>query len=352
MPEPAKLVIVTGSGRSGTSTVAGTLKRLGLHIPQPEKPADEINPRGFYETVWVNDFHDRILESVPARTNDARPAVAEQIRAAAAAPEVHDELRDWLSAQVAEAGPAGRLAVKDPRTFWVADLWGEVAAELGVELAYLTMVRHPAEVVRSRTVAFHADKTDEFVHTRQTANLAAWVNAMVETEAATRSRPRAFVRYADLLTDWRAAMARAGEQLDISFDADLSSREPHPVDDFIDVKLQHAKASWDGTDSLPELLDLGARSWDAANRLVDAPYDEGAIEALEQVHPAYVRLHHLAEAIAHDRTTAEVAQARRKLQQRIEKKDRRIADLQAEVRELRNQQGDQQGGRSRLPWRR
>jgi len=51
--DQVKLVVVTGSGRSGTSSVAGTLKRLGLYIPQPEVETDERNPRGYYEPLWV-----------------------------------------------------------------------------------------------------------------------------------------------------------------------------------------------------------------------------------------------------------------------------------------------------------
>ena len=40
------LVLVSGSGRSGTSSLAGALKRLGLHVPQPAVAASETNPRG------------------------------------------------------------------------------------------------------------------------------------------------------------------------------------------------------------------------------------------------------------------------------------------------------------------
>ena len=35
------LVLVSGSGRSGTSSLAGALKRLGLHVPQPEDEPTE-----------------------------------------------------------------------------------------------------------------------------------------------------------------------------------------------------------------------------------------------------------------------------------------------------------------------
>ena len=70
--------MVAGAGRSGTSTVAGALSMLGLHLPQPEVPADETNPRGFFESQWVVDFHKDLLDRSPViRTLDARPEVAE-----------------------------------------------------------------------------------------------------------------------------------------------------------------------------------------------------------------------------------------------------------------------------------
>ena len=56
-----KLVLVTGSGRSGTSTVSGTLKMLGCYVPQPEVKADSSNPRGFFEPRWAVDVQTRLL---------------------------------------------------------------------------------------------------------------------------------------------------------------------------------------------------------------------------------------------------------------------------------------------------
>ena len=112
-----------------------------------------------------------------------------------------DELTTWLGEQVALVEPGGQLAIKDPRAFWVHDLWDAVATELGIDLSYLTMLRHPAEVVQSRETHYLSNQTDDFRRTRQTANLAGWVNGALETELATRTRPRTFVRYADLLED-------------------------------------------------------------------------------------------------------------------------------------------------------
>ncbi len=71
---PPRLVVVVGSGRSGTSTLAGALKYLGMHVPQPEWPANRSNPRGFHEPKWVVQFQRRMLRRANIALDDARPA--------------------------------------------------------------------------------------------------------------------------------------------------------------------------------------------------------------------------------------------------------------------------------------
>ena len=322
MPEPtvptrARLVIVTGSGRSGTSMAAGTLKRLGLYVPQPEQPADETNPKGFYEPQWVVEFHKRLLDSIPARTNDARPVAMEQVREAAAAPKFRTPLRDWLAEQAEIVGPGGQLVVKDPRTFWAHQLWSDVCDELAIDLCYLTTLRHPTEVVASRDSYYLADQPEEFRRTRQTANLAGWVNSGYFTEVATRTRPRVFIRYVDLLADWRRAMAPVQSELGLTFNADLSTNEPHDVDSFIDVELHRTRVDWDDVDTIDELRELAGLTWDACNTMVDAPYDADAIASLAAMHERYVRLHQYAVAIALDHTNISVVRERRTVRARL-----------------------------------
>lgn len=56
--------LIMGSGRSGTSMVAGTLRRTGYfmgdHLYEPRRS----NPKGFYEDVEVNAINEAILSSV------------------------------------------------------------------------------------------------------------------------------------------------------------------------------------------------------------------------------------------------------------------------------------------------
>ncbi len=318
-----KLVVVTGSGRSGTSSVAGTLKRLGLYIPQPEVETDENNPRGYYEPLWVAEFHKWLLNPIPVRTIDSRPN-AGKIAKKHVTPEVEQELRDWLRGQL-ETGET-QILLKDTRAYWVYDLWQRMAAEFGAQLTSLTMLRHPAQVVRSRDTAYLTEMTKHFRRQRETTNVAAWVNAAFETERVTRGNPRAFVPYYDLIGDWRAAMSRAGAQLGLELD-DFSGH--HPVDDFIDVKLNRSKPDWDGLEVAPVLIDLAERAWDAMNALVEAPDDQAAMRRIDEMRAEYADLYWTSAAIALDETTAQVAKVRKKLKARLAEAEAEIERLKA-----------------------
>ncbi|MCD4526708.1 sulfotransferase family protein [Nocardioides sp. cx-173] len=305
-----RVLLVTGSGRSGTSTVAGALARLGLYIPPPLVEADETNPRGFYESQWVVDFHKELLSRAPVRTIDARPEAAALAARAAADPQARERLVNWLAEQDGHA----QVLVKDPRAFWLHDVWRAAVPKTGRELAFLTMLRHPVEVAGSRDSAYLADETPGFRRQRATANVAAWVNGAFETEVATRGE-RAFVRHLDLLADWRGALGRAAEQLELTLDPAGDAA----VDDFIDTRLHRARIDWDELDVPDELRDLAERAWELMNALVDSPQDAAVAEELAGLRERYARLHDHAVAIAIDHTKAREAHVRRTVRANVER---------------------------------
>ncbi len=188
-----RLVLVAGTGRSGTSTVAGILRRLGLHVPQPEVMTDETNPKGFGEPQWVVDFHDQLLDRANVLVSDARPSAWLRTSELAERPEPRRRLAAWLEEQFDQADA---LIVKDPRLSWFLPLWTSVAREGGVEPALITMLRPPPEVVGSKRTYYNVQLQDAH-------GVAAWVNMMLNTEQATRGTARALVRYHDLLADWQ-----------------------------------------------------------------------------------------------------------------------------------------------------
>src|SRR3954468_23763318 len=113
-----RVVLVTGSMRSGPSSLAGSLKHLGWHVPQPEVPASERNAKGHFEPRWVIEFHKRLLRRALVRPSDGSPHAEDRVTALLDDGAVEAELRDWLSAQ---AEP--QVVVKDPHAAWVLPLW-------------------------------------------------------------------------------------------------------------------------------------------------------------------------------------------------------------------------------------
>jgi hypothetical protein len=205
-------------------------------------------------------------------------------------------------------------------------LWRTVAGELGIELSFVTMLRHPAEVAGSRDRAYLTDHTAEFRRKRETANVASWCNGAFETERATRTEKRVFVHYGDLVSDWRRVMEHIGSGLGLTFNADLSAGKPHPVDDFVDKHLYRAQVTWDETDVPGHLRDNAERVWAAMTELVDDPSDARAIADLADLRGEYTRIYDDAEAIALDHTNAQMTMARRSVRSHLKLQHRKELD--------------------------
>jgi hypothetical protein len=60
-------VIILGSGRSGTSMVAGTLSKGGYHMGDNLLPANESNPKGFFEDIKINEINEAILAQIVSK---------------------------------------------------------------------------------------------------------------------------------------------------------------------------------------------------------------------------------------------------------------------------------------------
>lgn len=311
-PLPHQVVVVTGAGRSGTSTVAGALSRLGYLVPQPEVQANRSNPRGFYESRWVVDFHASLLAAGDATALDTRPGVEESLRRIGSRPVHRDRLRDWLPGQL----EAGNLVIKDPRTFWFLDLWEETAALSGAQTVCLTMLRHPAEVVGSRDEYYSGKKSADERAAGEIANLAGWVNCSLINERITRGRPRIFLRYPDLLADWRTCLGEAASALHLQFTSDITARR-HPIDKFIDSDLRRVRATWQDRAVPTWLRDLADEAWSLLSGAEGSLQDPSIQRALDDLAARYTRDFSEAIALSRDHTRAAARRARRQARRRV-----------------------------------
>jgi hypothetical protein len=280
-----RLVLVVGVGRSGTSLLAGILGQLGFHIPQPEVTADETNPKGFGEPRWVVDFHTRLMRRLRVIVFDARPVAFEKTAAVAD----DEELRAWLAGELAQADD---VVVKDPRIGWFLGLWQRCCDQLGARTSQITMLRHPAEILTSARKNYGDWQSDA-------SRAAAWLNVMLETERTTRGAPRVYIRYEDLLQDWRAQMDRAGRTLELPLLTDITPERAAAVDAFVDPSLHRHRVGWDELDVPDSVRELCERVWN----LFDAG-PESADAELDKAREEYRTLYREAEAISQPSVTA------------------------------------------------
>lgn len=279
-PDPdgnRRLVLVAGAGRSGTSTVAGILQRLGLTVPHPEVESDETNPRGFSESRWVVDFHDHLLQRANVQVGDARPLAWTLTSAFAEKPGPTKRLTAWLEEQFAGAD---QLLIKDPRLAWFLPLWTSVAREIGIEPSFVTMLRPPAEIVGSKRTYYNDSLKDGH-------GVAAWLNMLLNTERGTRGATRTFVRYHDLLTGWETVTAGVGADLGLPQLGTIAPAARTEINDFVDPGLRRITLTWDDLDLPERLASLARDTWQCLDRLPGAVGQHDELAELDALHEAY-----------------------------------------------------------------
>jgi hypothetical protein len=308
---PRKVLFVAGAGRSGTSTFAGLMQLMGLHVPQPEVVADESNPKGFGEPAWVVEHHDRLLKEAGVQVSDSRPdAWFETGRVSTREPE-RIRTADWLEGHFAESN---ELVVKDPRLAWFLGLWRVAAIRVGATPVFATMLRPPSEVVGSKQLYYK--------NRLGSAHLAAsWLNMLLHTERATRESVadggRVFVRYGDLLDDWTRVVMQAAEQLQLQHVLHAKSEQIRDGHRFVDPGLRRVTQSLSDLDLPPRLHELTEQTWEELNKLAAPGGDAPEVHAaLDQLREAYVDLYAEAEAISRSSVVAAEQRVKRELKGR------------------------------------
>jgi hypothetical protein len=316
-----RVVFVVGSGRSGTSTMSGTLQTLGLRVPQPEVAADATNPKGFGEPQWVVDLHTDLLARSNVQVSDARPRAWLDAGRLSGDHATRERVTAWLESQFAEGGD--ELVIKDPRASWFLGLWRACAERCDATSSYITMLRPVTEVVGSKKTYYDQRQGD-------VTRTAAWVNMMLHTERATRGEQRRFVRYGDLLADWTQPVFAIGEAFDLAAVKTAMANDIAQVHKFIDPSLRRVTMTWDDVQVPTALRDLAQETWEVLDRLAEEGGDTAKVHAAcDLLRVSYGEMYADAEAFAHSTTVAQrrtaAADARRKAE--AEHGGRRAADL-------------------------
>ena len=221
-------LVILGCHRSGTSALAGVLNAFGFMSGRELIPPNQFNERGYFEDSLVVQQCEALLRELGRSWRDERELP-----------------KGW------ETGEAGLASVglfgvtlrksfdleqpcvlKDPRACRLLPVLSKAFDICGIAPKYVFSLRSPRSVVAS------LHQRDGLAHQRAALIYVAY---LIESERQTRGRPRVFVQYENLLTDWRACLTTIGEELQVPeissglYSSDAALR----VDQFLTPELNH-----------------------------------------------------------------------------------------------------------------
>jgi len=139
-----KIVVVMGSGRSGTSLVMSLLYKLGIMIPGELTPASEQNPKGGFEDKGIFDAQMKLLADLGTNQFLPMPEGWENSDTAGRALGALVQL-----VKDRQEKCRGIWGFKDPKTALLIPLWTRVFNQCKMVPQYILAVRDPGSVVKS-----------------------------------------------------------------------------------------------------------------------------------------------------------------------------------------------------------
>ena len=267
------VVVVLGMHRSGTSSAAGALVRLGAAAPQHLIAPNADNERGFWESHVIVDVNDAILAAGGSDWKDWRKFNLESIDAATAG-----ALRARAKAALAEEfGDVGLAVIKDPRMCRLMAFWGPLFAEARWSVRVLLLIRSPLEVGLSLNCRDGIGPA---------SGCLLWLRHVLEAEAATRGMARAVLDWPQLLGDGRKALARASEQLGLIWPYWCESALAD-IDQFVSADLRHQRASEADLRAHPAVSNLARRTYAAMIDLVPDSEDSRTLRRLDDLRAGF-----------------------------------------------------------------
>ena len=259
-------IIVCGLHRSGTSALTRLINLLGADVADDLLPATADNSRGYWESQNVVAVHQRLLKSVAAAAQDD-PFDPVPMPSGWLMTDAAREAKRRLASIITDDFSDSRLfVVKDPRLARLLPLWIELLAELGIAPMVVIPFRNPLEVAAS------------LAHRAQISlpkSLLLYLCAYLELELASRSVPRVFVRYDELLRDWRP-FARHLSQISGLGVLPPSKGVAIEIERFLTTELYHHRSSREHMVRQPEVAPEIVEIFDSMSAAAESG-DEGAL---------------------------------------------------------------------------
>ena len=245
-----QLIFVLGMHRSGTSALARAVHLQGAALPTTLMPPRADNPEGFWESLPIVQFNNKLLLEAGRAWDDPRPIEPNWWRQSGKQNAAINQAAQLLEREFPEA----ELAVlKEPRISRLLPIWLAACELAGYTPRVLLCCRNPLEVAASLAVRNGIDL--------QRAQLL-WLSHMLEAEHASRGRSRALIGYDALLTDWRGTLAQAYDSISVDALA-LSGETADTLDAFLQPGKRHHHHTTDQVFREERLSPLVKDTWAA-----------------------------------------------------------------------------------------
>lgn len=233
------------------------LSLCGAALPPGLAGANSANPLGYWEPRASHRINNSILRRHGSEWFDPTLRLQEK---GAFGPDEKAGIIAEIKAYLAKLPAAPLVVIKDLHITALSGMWFEAARLAGFDVAAVITVRHPQEVAAS-LAAFNGASPE--------LATALWLKANLLAERDTRTVPRVFVEYANLLDDWRREAKRISAALPIDFNI----QNERAIDEFLKPDLHRQRQS--GPVAAPFGTGWISRAYDtlcAAAR--DEPWDQ------------------------------------------------------------------------------
>ena len=267
--EPRTAVLVLGMHRSGTSAVAGAVHLAGAEGPRTLMPPDQTNPLGFWESDVIVSIHEEMLAAMGSTWYDWQESNRAWLESAAA-----EAFADRLGqAVLSEFGNAPLFVLKDPRICRLLPFWKRILQHLNLRIVVFHVVRNPIEVARS------LERRDGFALEH---SCLLWLRHVIDADADSRSLPRYFLAYDQLVQNPDAVLESAGKHTGIVWPRQVSEVRDE-LASFARNELRRERALRADLDTEPRIVQWVKDTFDLLERLTSEQDAPDALLALDVI---------------------------------------------------------------------
>lgn len=154
-----KLIIVLGTGRSGTSLLMQILREIGVEYADDVIGADASNIVGHFEDSRIVNIQRNFLSSLQKKQGINNPIITEEVLQSDEVTKLREQIEKHIIREI-KNNKGNFYALKDPRISVLLPIWQVVFAKNNIEPIYLFALRYPSSVIKSLVTYYHGTKED------------------------------------------------------------------------------------------------------------------------------------------------------------------------------------------------